>query len=277
MYNKNHGRFTSVDPLATSATRVNPQSFNRYAYVLNNPLFFVDPSGMIWVRNNSSGIPSWIDDDKYDKDSKDYTAIPENELTFTHNGNKVVLDRRGPSGDYAGWSYGGERIGFDGNPLKETATVIVTSGNYFGVDVYDHASVFVSSGEKEEPFLYDPSGSYTNKDADFPQRDGTGIIRGNVLDDYTEYHLKQADGNGVTIFQFKITSQEGEAIDRKASELGETGTFDCARNTSTTLQGIGPFRDLSTSRMPGSLANELQTLPVKPKVTIIPPKPKRPR
>jgi RHS repeat-associated protein len=41
------GRFTSVDPLGRSASVLNPQSFNRYAYVLNNPTNLTDPSGMI--------------------------------------------------------------------------------------------------------------------------------------------------------------------------------------------------------------------------------------
>jgi RHS repeat-associated protein len=40
------GRFTSPDPLMASAHASNPQSWNRYAYALNNPLRFVDPDGM---------------------------------------------------------------------------------------------------------------------------------------------------------------------------------------------------------------------------------------
>ena len=40
------GRFTSPDPYAGSMDVTNPQSFNRYAYVLGNPLGNTDPSGM---------------------------------------------------------------------------------------------------------------------------------------------------------------------------------------------------------------------------------------
>ncbi len=40
------GRFTSVDPTLKSMDFSNPQSFNRYAYALNNPLAFIDPDGL---------------------------------------------------------------------------------------------------------------------------------------------------------------------------------------------------------------------------------------
>jgi RHS repeat-associated protein len=40
------GRFTSVDPMMASAHAANPQSWNRYAYVGNNPLNSTDPTGM---------------------------------------------------------------------------------------------------------------------------------------------------------------------------------------------------------------------------------------
>jgi RHS repeat-associated protein len=45
-YNPNLGRFLSVDPVLDikQATK-NPQGWNRYAYVLNNPLRFTDPTG----------------------------------------------------------------------------------------------------------------------------------------------------------------------------------------------------------------------------------------
>ncbi len=45
-YKNNHGRFTAVDPLLASGKSANPQTFNRYTYVLNGPLQFTDPSGM---------------------------------------------------------------------------------------------------------------------------------------------------------------------------------------------------------------------------------------
>jgi len=46
-YNPGHGRFTSIDPMMASASIRNPQTFNRYSYVLNSPYKFTDPLGLI--------------------------------------------------------------------------------------------------------------------------------------------------------------------------------------------------------------------------------------
>jgi len=62
MHNYNHGRFTSPDPLMASADIVNPQTFNRYAYVGNNPTNFTDPTGEIWGQLD--GTVRWFDDEK---------------------------------------------------------------------------------------------------------------------------------------------------------------------------------------------------------------------
>jgi RHS repeat-associated protein len=45
-YNSRNGRFTSVDPLTASGAIANPQTFNRYSYVLNSPYKFTDPLGL---------------------------------------------------------------------------------------------------------------------------------------------------------------------------------------------------------------------------------------
>lgn len=48
-YDSELGRFISPDPLLTSGHPTSPQSWNRYSYVMNQPLNTVDPSGLfIW-------------------------------------------------------------------------------------------------------------------------------------------------------------------------------------------------------------------------------------
>ena len=46
MYENRHGRFTAVDPLLASGKSADPQTFNRYVYVMNNPLVLTDPDGL---------------------------------------------------------------------------------------------------------------------------------------------------------------------------------------------------------------------------------------
>jgi hypothetical protein len=50
------GRFTGPDPLLNSGRPWLPQSWNRYAYTLNNPLRFIDPDGLYeWARDCAAG------------------------------------------------------------------------------------------------------------------------------------------------------------------------------------------------------------------------------
>ena len=45
-YNRWHSRFDQPDPTDGSYSLENPQSFNRYSYVQNEPVNFVDPLGL---------------------------------------------------------------------------------------------------------------------------------------------------------------------------------------------------------------------------------------
>ena len=48
VYDPSIGRFLSADPHIQAP--YNTQSYNRYSYVLNNPLKYTDPSGYSWLR-----------------------------------------------------------------------------------------------------------------------------------------------------------------------------------------------------------------------------------
>jgi RHS repeat-associated protein len=68
------GRFTSPDSLLSSGRPDDPQSWNRYAYALNNPLRFTDPFGL-WVFSPSG----CAEDDKnclkqYQQNQKNFEA-----------------------------------------------------------------------------------------------------------------------------------------------------------------------------------------------------------
>ena len=63
LYHQDEGRWVSPDPAGMAAVDpMNPQSWNRYAYVMNNPLSGTDPSGLdphqcpsgqTWVQNQN--------------------------------------------------------------------------------------------------------------------------------------------------------------------------------------------------------------------------------
>jgi RHS repeat-associated protein len=54
-YGNTQGRFMSPDPYDGSYDPSNPQSFNRYAYALNSPLSYVDPSGLCSTQEYDEG------------------------------------------------------------------------------------------------------------------------------------------------------------------------------------------------------------------------------
>lgn len=57
------GRFLSLDPLDESAKLLNPQSWSRYAYALNNPLVYIDPTGLLWIASGDANNPyRWVDE-----------------------------------------------------------------------------------------------------------------------------------------------------------------------------------------------------------------------
>ena len=78
MYDPTVGRFLSPDPYVQDAT--NPQNFNRYAYCLNNPLKYTDPSGYLCV-DLSGG-----EKDLAIKEDDEYWSLAEHLRDFTFSG-----------------------------------------------------------------------------------------------------------------------------------------------------------------------------------------------
>ena len=50
LYDAHTGRFLSADPFIQAPN--NTQSFNRYSYVMNNPMNYTDPTGYSWLSDN---------------------------------------------------------------------------------------------------------------------------------------------------------------------------------------------------------------------------------
>ncbi len=85
MYSYTHGRFTSVDPLMASSDVTNPQTFNRYVYVGNNPTNITDPTGLIGDYYDKSG--NWLFNDDIDDD---LVYVQEEKERKDENGNSYI-------------------------------------------------------------------------------------------------------------------------------------------------------------------------------------------
>jgi RHS repeat-associated protein len=64
-YSGAQGRFMSPDPLMASGSTRDPQSWNRFTYGPNNPLRFIDPSGLAFYDANGSYIGEAEDGQNY--------------------------------------------------------------------------------------------------------------------------------------------------------------------------------------------------------------------
>jgi RHS repeat-associated protein len=88
-YSAVQGRWISPDPAGLGAVDPsNPQSWNRYAYALNNPLRYVDPSGLILCDYGPSdnGGEDFEDADDADECTSNGGTLPSDQTTVTVNG-----------------------------------------------------------------------------------------------------------------------------------------------------------------------------------------------
>ena len=60
IYDANLGRFLSADPIVQASGDL--QSYNRYSYVRNNPLKYVDPSGYSWLSKQWKRVKNAVSD-----------------------------------------------------------------------------------------------------------------------------------------------------------------------------------------------------------------------
>jgi RHS repeat-associated protein len=130
------GRFLSVDPLLASATKIHPQSFNRYAYCLNNPTNLTDPNGLMPY---SGADQSWTDiSDGFWGSSFNFGAPP----TQNHIAEAMAQHDRWVDIDLSGGDYGD-----DDYPEAQIATseTLLTE-----VSVVASAVIFNFSGEQNQ-------------------------------------------------------------------------------------------------------------------------------
>src|SRR5260370_23443528 len=141
------------------------------------------------------------------------------------------------------------------DPSGRDTVVIITRDPLAGMDVGDHSAVRIDTGGSTYgpgPVLYDPAGSYGG---DTRGSGGTFFGDEASLDAYVTY--QEGTGSRVYTYRFKTNSQEEAQIAKRIYELGDPRGFSCALSVSAALRGIGPFKNLSKTRLPGRLARQL--------------------
>jgi RHS repeat-associated protein len=133
-------------------------------------------------------------------------------------------------------------------------TMVFISYNSLGIG--DHASVYTSRGDDGNPAFYDPAGGF-NAEAGGEQAILTG--KDANIPGYLDYQL-QADSS-VNAYYFATTQAQEQQIINNATNLPYAPPFSCASRTSSAIKGVGPFKSISQTSLPGSLANQLSSLP----------------
>ncbi len=103
-YSPTQGRWISPDPAGLSATDPsNPQSWNRYAYVLNNPLGYTDPTGLVcyYGTTDDGGHPDFTLPDASDWNSWDNSKAGEEGRKECGDHQGVWYDNNSPDNPFA--------------------------------------------------------------------------------------------------------------------------------------------------------------------------------
>ena len=186
------GRFMTPDPLMASAHASNPQTWNRYAYALNNPLRYVDPDGMaactdkdkcvevtvnvIYDQNANKG-KGLTDQQKGDiqkqilAKAQDQFGTSKIKLDLSFTAGKISVDSQG-NASFSGLQKGALNLLFtSGAPYSATqgdaGATSKASGNYLSVIDVANTEFDVKETVPHElahQFLGDPDRT-PNKDA----------------------------------------------------------------------------------------------------------------
>jgi RHS repeat-associated protein len=120
-YRTAHGRWTKPDPAGLgSVDPTNPQSWNRYGYVMNNPLANVDPLGLDCVYIGTDG--------GYENVSGDCRSDSDNGYYVDGTVTSVTVDQNGLEIDYScGPHCSG--VTYDSDPVYSFGNLPVVVGN----------------------------------------------------------------------------------------------------------------------------------------------------
>lgn len=126
------GRFLSLDP-QDSAKRSQPQSWNRYAYALNNPIRYVDPDGQTEREGAAAGVVVnqsseviWVAGDVSQKTYVIPLQPGESSAQYFGDADAIIIDPG--TADQSGQSIEGETTGAFKIGVSEVGVVGTSRG-----------------------------------------------------------------------------------------------------------------------------------------------------
>ena len=132
VYDPTLGRFISADSFIQAP--LNTQSYNRYSYVMNNPLSLVDPSGFSWLSSTFKKIGNWV--------KNNWRTLAAIAIT-------IVVPWAAPAA-WGAWGAvaGGFAAGLvaSGGDLKTALISAATAGLFYGVGSYYKGVAEASGG-----------------------------------------------------------------------------------------------------------------------------------
>jgi RHS repeat-associated protein len=140
-YSSAQGRFLSPDPYGGSYDPSNPQSFNRYAYALNNPLSNVDPSGQdACATDNGDGTTTIV------------SATDGGAVDCFGNGSYIITNQIvtgvgfDSNGDLSVYGANGNLYNPDGSAYDPSQTITVSANgnsNYLGLPMFSSSLSYI--------------------------------------------------------------------------------------------------------------------------------------
>lgn len=236
-YSSALGRWMTPDPLGIDAADpANPQSWNRYAYVLNNPLKFVDPVGLDCVYLNDAGdAVEWVDSESDIGSCQDSGGYWAN--GYIPNVNGIISDQ----------SY------VQINSNNDSALIYSYINGQLGVSLATQTWTQGAFGLGEVPWSFFPSfePSYTGHE---PTLDARSSTLANELNKTGVQTL----GNPCTVLGFYGASAVGGAIGYGAANAPALTSTLAEEYPSYIHRGLtwllGSWRPLATGRVAGTIA-----------------------
>jgi len=164
-YSESQLRWTRPDPYNGSYNPSNPQSMNRYTYVMDNPLALTDPSGLDCVYDEGGGWVAVVQgdcasptDDGYYIDatintSGGFTLAPDGSLNF----GTIWSDGATGIGSIPGFADNVPNASspdpWDGNTLAQQTFQGLRSGVFVAADKVVHGLAIATAGAAAVPFV----------------------------------------------------------------------------------------------------------------------------